>query len=314
MAKHDLANNAATYAAAELFVDRALRHDDSLFTPGKAIWSRQNLSELDEKYVRRPNIGEGGFEEKLREQLADASPAAIQLMGEILFAYYLLARGNITGATKRERLKLILSWLPQPVAVPDDLDSVLDGGVGSGGVGFQTFKWASVAWLISFCLNWKELPDTVRENALADPWEFMLLVDQVSTEGGATYAREAILHLVHPDTFERVFSRGEKWAIARRFGSLVSEETPDADHRLAEIRAALARRFGDDFDFYSTIPVMAMWKPRQNPWNAFLYWAGRYFEEPDFERRSVSTSCRSPKSWRMPDVHSSAVKATGLRD
>ena len=28
---------------------------------------------------------------------------------------------------------------------------------------------------------------------------------------------------------------------------------------------------------------MAMWKPRQNPWDAFLYWARRYFEEPNFD-------------------------------
>ena len=33
------------YAAAETWVELALRADDSLFTPGKAIWSRRWLGE-----------------------------------------------------------------------------------------------------------------------------------------------------------------------------------------------------------------------------------------------------------------------------
>lgn len=278
-----MAANAATYAAAETFVDRALRRDDSLLTPGVPIWSLANLDELDEKYVRRPEVGEGSFEDKLKVQLADASPSGVQLMAEILFAYYLLAHGNITGTTKRERLNQVLGWLPDPVSLPSDLDAVLDGGVGSGGVGFQTFKWASVAWFVRFGQHWKRLSDDERGHALTEPWEFLRIVDQVSTEGGGTYAREAMLHLVHPETFERVFSRGDKWAIAERFASLVTDEAPQVDRKIAEIRAKLSLRFGEDFDFYSTRPVWVMWKPRQNRWEAFLFWARRYFEEPNFD-------------------------------
>lgn len=283
MPKHDLEHNAATYEAAETFVDRALRRDDSLFTPGQRIWSLQNLNELDAKYVKQPDLGEGGFEDKLRTQLEGASPQAVQLMAEILFAYYLLARGNITGSTKRARLNEVLSWLPEPVPLPPDLDHVLEQGVGSGGVGFQTFKWVSVAWFVTFGQLWKGLSEDERQRALADPWEFLRLVDQVSTEGGATYAREAVLHLVHPEVFERVFSRSEKWTIAQRFAPLVTEESPTVDKRIAEVRSKLSSRFGDEMDFYNTRPVMAMWKPRQDRWAAFLYWARRYFELPNFD-------------------------------
>lgn len=283
MAKHDLEHNAATYEVAETFVDRALRRDDSLFTPGERIWSLHYLDELDAKYVKQPDLGEGGFEDKLRAQLEGASAQAVQLMAEILFVYYLLARGNITGATKRDRLNEVLSWLPAPIALPPELDAVLDQGVGSGGVGFQTFKWVSVAWFISFGRLWKGFSDDERSRALLDPWGFMRIVDQISTEGGATYAREAILHLVHPDTFERVFSRSEKWTIAQRFAPLVGDESASVDKRIAEVRSKLSSRFGDGMDFYDTRPVMAMWKPRQDRWAAFLYWARRYFEEPNFD-------------------------------
>jgi hypothetical protein len=53
----------ATYAAAERFVDVALRRDDLLFTPGRPIWSMATLQELDRRYVQAPDPGEGTFED-----------------------------------------------------------------------------------------------------------------------------------------------------------------------------------------------------------------------------------------------------------
>lgn len=284
MAKYDIEHLAGTYEVGQRFVDRALRNDDSLFTPGRAVWSLAHLDELDRLYVQRPDLGEGSFEQKLRIQLEGASPEAVQLMAEILFVYYLPARGNISGNTKRERLREVLSWLPQAVSLPPELDAILDHGIGSGGVGFQTYKWASAAWFVTFGRLWKDLTIDERERALNDPWAFMDVVDRISTQGGATFAREAILHIVHPEAFERTFSRSEKWTVAQRFAPLVSEESPDVDRRIAQIRERLSERFGTDFDFYDTVPVMAMWKP-WNKWAAFLYWARRFREQPDFDER-----------------------------
>jgi 5-methylcytosine-specific restriction protein B len=68
MAKHDLEHLAGTYAAAERFVEHALRRDDSLFTPGRPIWSLSNFVELDRLYVQAPDPGAGTFEQKLRLQ------------------------------------------------------------------------------------------------------------------------------------------------------------------------------------------------------------------------------------------------------
>ena len=47
------------YAAAQKWVDCALRSDGSLFTPGKPIWTRQWLGELQERFLDRPDEGEG---------------------------------------------------------------------------------------------------------------------------------------------------------------------------------------------------------------------------------------------------------------
>lgn len=284
MAKHDLEHLAATYAVAERFVDRALRQDDSLFTPGRPVWALANFEELDRLYVQAPDPGEGSFEQKLRLQVGGGSPDSIQLMAEILFVYYLPASGgSVTGDTKRSRIREVLSWTPVPVELPDDLAQVLDRGIGGGGVGFHTYKWASVSYFVKFGHMWKQLSTEERERALADPWIFMAAADRIPTVGGGTYAREALLHLAHPDTFERIFSRGEKWNLSDRFDALVGDKEADTDRRIAEIRARLAERFGTDFDFYSTTPVMAMWKPTENRWASFLYWGRRFREQPNFD-------------------------------
>lgn len=87
MPKHDLENLAPTYAAAARFVEVALRTDGSFFTPGRPIWALSTLDELDRLYVLAPDPGSGTFEEKLRAQIASASPDAVQLMAEVLYVY-----------------------------------------------------------------------------------------------------------------------------------------------------------------------------------------------------------------------------------
>ena len=39
------------YEAAWVWVERALRADDSLFTPGKAIWSSHWLGEIHQRFL-----------------------------------------------------------------------------------------------------------------------------------------------------------------------------------------------------------------------------------------------------------------------
>ena len=54
------------YAAAELWAERALKADDSLFLPGRAIWTHENLVELRRQFLDRPGESGNGFYEKLR--------------------------------------------------------------------------------------------------------------------------------------------------------------------------------------------------------------------------------------------------------
>ncbi len=272
------------YAIAERLVDAALRRDDSLFTPGTAIWALPWLDELDRRFVQNPEEGGATFDEKLRGQLDGASPQAYQLMGEALFAYYLPAGWNVAGSTKREKIQEVLSWSSSPVGIPDDLSAVLDHGIGSGGPGFHLYKPWSLRWLLTFVRRFKQESAERRGTLMADPWAFRDYAAQIPTEGGGVYGRESLLHMVFPDAFERIFSGGEKNRLATILGSLVDDPKADVDRRIASIRGHLVERFGAGFDFYDTDGVRALWRRFDDPWNGFIYWAARFHELPDFGR------------------------------
>lgn len=273
-----------TYEGTARFVDATLRRDDSLFTPGRAIWTSLLLDELDERFIRRPDMRtDVGFEAKLRDQLAGASPDAVQLMGEVMYAYYLPARWTVGGSVKRSRIAEVLAWSPSPVSIPPDLDAILDDGVGSGGSSFSTRKPAILAQLIRYVRAWKALDQATRDAALADPWAFKAFVTSVPVEEGAYFARESLLHIVHTDTFERIFSRSEKWRLVDALKEF-SPDDPDNDRRIWSLRLTVGSRVGADFDWYDTIPARALWRPFDDPWTGYVFWAGRFKALPVFDK------------------------------
>src|SRR5690554_2509945 len=82
------------YEATAQFVERGLRQDDSIFTPGNAIWTAENAESLHDYFVGNPIVGTDlNFTEKLARQLSDAPDPTIQLMAE-------LNRTGIVGDSK----------------------------------------------------------------------------------------------------------------------------------------------------------------------------------------------------------------------
>lgn len=273
-----------TYEGTARFVDAALRRDDSLFTPGRAIWSAPLLEELDRRFIQQPDIRtEVGFEGKLRGQLEGAPADVFQLMGEVLYLYYLPARWTVNGPTKRARINEVLGWSPSPVAMPADLDAMLDDGVGSGGTAFSQRKAAILAQYIRYAQAWKRLSQVARDEALADPWAFKRFVVTVPVEEGAYYACESLLHTVHADTFERIFSRSEKGRLLEALKDIASSDA-DIDRRLWGLRQQIGLRVGADFDWYDTIPARALWRRFDDPWTGYVFWAGRFRNLDSFDQ------------------------------
>lgn len=238
------------YDAAAVFVEQALRQDGSLFTPGAAIWTRANLDELYRRFNLNPQESGGSFEHKFQRQLAGADPAIYQLAGELIYVHLLIARETIGGGAKRTLIHRVLNWSPAPVTIPPELDAALDTGLARVGVAFLTYRPFQLWFLIDFARAWKGLPAAEREQLLADPWAFKAMLFALPID--RAYAqREALLHIVHPDSFEAIVSRENKQEFVRHFRDLVTAPSGDVDRDLAQIRAAVDQRYGPGHSLYA---------------------------------------------------------------
>lgn len=258
MAREATAGAERIYVAAQQFVDAALRRDDSLFTPGRPIWTHEHVQDLYDRFVLHPDTSKRSFVDKFHDQVGDAPPEIIQLAGELLYLHLLTPR-DISGQRKRELIDTVLSWAPRPVRIPDDLALALNDGIALAGMGFRTYRPNQLWLLLEFIKDWKELPSEERTMALKDPWAFKQHLYSVTVRSG--YAqREALLHLVFPDTFEPIVSRDHKQRIATAFANLTSPSQDDIDRQLLDIQAALARQYGHPVDYY-TSPLDERWDP-----------------------------------------------------
>lgn len=96
------------------------------------------MDELDHRFVRNLDLGEGNFLDKLREQLGSGSPQCRQLMAELLWAL-MLFQSNIGPEKKRQIIGEIWSWSGTPL--PSDAPMLADAaiaGLGSAGTAYNT--------------------------------------------------------------------------------------------------------------------------------------------------------------------------------
>ncbi|MFM0343820.1 hypothetical protein [Paraburkholderia sp. RL17-347-BIC-D] len=70
--------------AAAHWRDAALLGSGSVLT-SKHLWTSSALELLDKYFVRRPDLGDGKYLEKLKQQLAPVEDAAKQLVAEMMW-------------------------------------------------------------------------------------------------------------------------------------------------------------------------------------------------------------------------------------
>ena len=214
---------------------------------------------------RSPDESSDAFLVKFQRQLAGAPDATVQLAAEALYVHFLIA--SMSGAAKRAVIEPVLGWMHEPVTIPADLDAALDHGIASPGTAFHTRRPFQLGFVIEFARAWKALPEDRRDAALRDPWAFKDVLFAVPMPKGSYTQREALLHLVHPDTFESIVSRGHKEQIATAFGRPPTADDPDVDRRLAAVRAQLETEYGRPIDWYEDEiePAMATGAHRRRP-------------------------------------------------
>ena len=97
------------YDAVRQWRERSLAGEQSVLSEGKNLWTIELLDELDQRFVKNLDAGEGDFLSKLKAQLSEGSPGCRQLMAESLWLT-LLFPSNVGAAKKRENVQEIWSW------------------------------------------------------------------------------------------------------------------------------------------------------------------------------------------------------------
>lgn len=254
------------YAALAQWRKVALKGDGSLFTPGRPIWSRPVIEDFYQRFVDNPDETSAGFWEKFERQLTAAPDETIQLAAEMLFIYYLVSMPT-KGDTKRTQIRRVLSWMNLPSEFPDDLAQACNAGMVNPGQAFNNYRPLYIEQFLAFMRDWKALSPIRRAELLKDPWQFKDLVESRQIKAAAGQ-RHALLHFVHPDSFEDIVSTKHKNRIAEAFSGYGSADEEDLDRRLLSIRQALeAARPGNAVRFYHS-PLVEQWResvPREPP-------------------------------------------------
>lgn len=258
--------------AAEQWKSRCLLQDGSLLTDAM-LWTPEYLDELEQHYVRNPQEGGDSFTDKLKYQLANASPEAIRLMAELHWLL-LVFSANIKPATKRELIAGI--WkLSGDDEVPQSplLEDAVLVGAGSTGTGYNTHRWRELVFLIEVLQAFKRLDEKGRRSLLASPWEFAPWLD--SQPGADTrQLRHILCFLLFPDSFEHISVTRDKKTILEAVGNysrpkLEQMSLTEVDQALLSLRQSLEQQASGPVDFHES-PWIEQWNPSPTAW--LLLW------------------------------------------
>lgn len=259
MAKYSEYDTEPVYGAAARLLEHCLQGDGSLISDEVTLWTLDNLEKLHKLFVASPDDSARSFTEKFRDQIKPAGEVICRLAAEVVGVYFFFP-SNVGGARKKELVGEVLGWVDQKLPADGVLAKALSQGIGSGGQGYNTRRPAEIAFIIEFAIAWKRLEPSERNVAVRDPWQFMEVVDSV--EGAdARQVRHMLLHVLFPETFERIASRDHKRRVVSAFAQLLNADAPeDTDRCLLAIRNELGALLGrQELDFY--------WSPLVEVWN-----------------------------------------------
>lgn len=253
-------STSSVYEMAGRLLDRCLQGDGSLLRDGEDLWTAGNLERIHKRFVDAPDTGKRTFMEKFRDQIEPAGPETCRLAAELLLVYFLFP-SNVGSARKKELVAEVLAWANDPWPQDGLLEKALADGIGSGGQSYNTRRPFEIGFLIEFALAWKRSAPETRSDAAAKPWAFMKLVDGV--EGAdKRQLRHMLVHIMFPDTFERIASGDHRRQVVKAFDSVLDEagrDEEDIDRRLFAIRSRLETIVpGKALDFYDP-PLREVW-------------------------------------------------------
>jgi 5-methylcytosine-specific restriction protein B len=256
------------YRLVERWRDGCLIEDGSLLFPGEHLWAPEVIGELYRRYNENPLDADGdtrGFEEKFREQLGSDRQDVTRLGAEVLVVYFLFAVIAVNGPRKRELISEVLSWGEDQFDEDSDVAHVLDAGIGNPGQGYNNLRWKHIAYFVAFARRFKDLDGERRSSLVRDPWEFKAWL--IEEDEGEQMGRHLLLHLLFPDSYERIASTAHKYRIRDAFAALLANPADDVDRALFEIRERIVELMPQgqpsipgQIDFYWP-PLWEGWDP-----------------------------------------------------
>ncbi|MEW2329427.1 hypothetical protein AB0880_16625 [Micromonospora chersina] len=273
------------YAAAARWRERCLLDERSLFAD-RAGSSLADAQALIRDFIEQPDEGKDDFLTKLHRQIGKSPATAVQLAAELLFVHLLIARADaVSGYRKREIVQTVLGFAADTAPLPSDLASALDAGLVRPGQAFNSRRWRQFGYLIEAVAALKELSDGERRTALTDPERFVAVLDRVDDQG-ALIQRHALEHLLFPDVFPPVVSRGHRADILEQWPDLAGAADVPEPIRMAHLVAGLQPNITWDgaqwVNLYRS-PYVWQWSEPTQPWKTFMRWAARLRQHVDLE-------------------------------
>lgn len=250
--------NPTFYEALDAFRQRALlgRRSISLGDEDATVdrvWTSAAVDELVRHFIDHPDTSSRSFMEKLRLQLAGASRESVQLLTDLTWLYAVVA---LPYRVKQKRQLLAEVAEIGSAQVPGGVyDRALELGIAATGTSYYTRRPNQLALLVRFAEAWLQMSSAENERLLRDPWAFRELVFGLDGVADQTQ-RHALLHLIHPATFEDILSQYHK---RRLVDALVPGQTFDnVDRAIAAARVSLTGEHGASFNFYDP-DVRPLW-------------------------------------------------------
>lgn len=257
MARYSEHDTSRIYEAADAFRNNCLLRDGSLLFEQVSLWRPELLESIHKAFVATPDEGDRSFIDKFRDQIQPTGTEVIRLAAELLAVYFLFS-SNVGGFRKRQVVNEVLGWAGDNLPENHLVSLAFEHGIGSGGQGYNTRRPFEIAFLIEFAKAWKALPTEQQKAAANDPWKFQELIDGTE-DAESKQLRHMLLHLLFPDSFERIASGNHKRRVIAAFTGLVQDEHEDEDRQLLAIRQGLeALMPGKTLDFYWS-PLEAAW-------------------------------------------------------
>ncbi|MGM0931159.1 MAG: McrB family protein [Actinomycetota bacterium] len=267
------------YEAAERWRDESLVGDRSLFS-GAEIDGVRAARELIEGFVDQPDLGAGTFISKLRSQLSEAGPEAVQTAAELLFVHFLImSTAAMKGEKKREQVNQVVAFRDQGTSrIPSDLESALFAGVANPGTAYNTYRWKMFGYLIRIVVRFKDLSPDVRSAAVENLDAFRKVTADIDVQS-AWSQQFALEHLLFPDEAPAIVSRDDRSRIVAAFAP--ESQQLQIEELVSGLEPNVEYGGRQAVNFYRT-PYRHRWQGVNGKLQTYIEWARLVLNREDF--------------------------------